>query len=496
MSVLYNNKEKLHGKIYQYEKCIGSCVPFVHQERAYAITCHHVLFGGKETTDQLALENLTVTINSINYPLLRIVTAHEVSSKCDVLIVELTVSSSDKLKGFVDIVLSTKVDAEHILKHNHGLIVCHPNENQIAKVLLNSQARDCGEYDIESTVEKGTFYNLGKARGGAKEYAGISGSGLFMSIGEKTYLLALLSKLPDGSITETVVLKRLDSIATMFGESKLFFDIVELTREPTGKAKAPLKDVCFVNYTERSKDYYYPRSCDSEFNANLDDSMNTWLHGESGSGKTALVARNLMQRNVHHIACDLEPITIDSCDSIFRGMIDDITQFTDIDETPDNLDVKSISQFLQKCQFKDNTVITIDEMSCTRPDIIEQFCQKAMLLVRHYQKLEPDKNIVFVISSIFDPKVHGCHRGKLIESFDIICSNNWSNDIENLLDVQNDALGNMICENGKQIILKNCDNLPRLLTKMVQRVYRSKDFSVESITLVVERVISEYKEHE
>ncbi|HHC7143921.1 ATP-binding protein [Vibrio parahaemolyticus] len=496
MSVLYNNQEKLHGKIYQHGKCIGSCVPFISQERVFAITCHHVLFEENGTADQLSLENLTITVNSKNYPLLQIVTAHDVSSESDVLLVELFIASTDELEGFADIILSTGVDAERILQQNHGLIVCHPNEKQIAKVLLDSQARDCGQFNIESTVKKGTFYNLGKARGGAKEYAGISGSGLFMANGKKTYLLALLAKLPDGSITETVILKRLDSIATMFAESQLFLDIVDSASEPPGKPETPLKDVCFVNYTERSKDYYCHRDCDAEFNANLDDSMNTWLHGESGTGKTALVARNIMQRNVNHIACDLEPITIDSCDSIFRGMIDDITKFIDIDETPDSLDVKSISQFLQKCQFKDNTVITIDEMSCSCPDIIDQFCQKTMNLVRQYQKLEPEKNIIFVISSIFDPKNHGCNRGKLMESFELICSNDWSNDIENLLDIQNDALGNMICENGKHVILQNCDNLPRLLTKMVQKIYRSKDFSLESINLVVERVISEYKEHE
>lgn len=494
MTVLFNNKEKLHGKIYQNESCIGSCVPFVSRERAFAITCHHVLFEEGETSDQLAHKGLTVTVNSKSYQLLKVVTSDEVSSKSDVLVVELSVSNPDDLEGFADIVLSTKVEAERVFEHNPGLIVCHPNESQIAKVFLESPARSCGDFDIESTVEKGTFYNLNKARGGAKEYSGISGSGLFMSIDGKIYLLALLARLPKSSITEPIILKRLDSISTIFAESQLFLDIINPAS--TGKPKGILKDVCFVNYTDRSKDYYCARACDSEFNANLDYNMNTWLHGESGTGKTALVVRNLMQRNVNHIACDLEPVTIDSCESIFRAMIDDITQFTDIDELPENLDVKSISKFLQKCQLKDNTIITIDEMSCTCPDIIEQFCQKAMALVRHYQKLEPNKNIIFVISSIFDPKNHGCNRGKLIEAFELICSNDWSNDIENLLDIQNYALGSMICENGKKVILKNCDNLPRLLTKMVQKVYRSQDFSIESITLVVERVINEYKEHE
>ncbi|EKO3973973.1 ATP-binding protein [Vibrio fluvialis] len=496
MSTLYTNKEKLHGKVYQDKKCIGSCVPFVSNGRAYAITCHHVFFDENMTEEQLELKNWTIVIDSDSYPIERFVTAHEISTKFDVLIVELTVSNCDKLQGFADIVLTTNVNAELIIKQYHGLIVCHPNENQIANVPLKTQARDSGEFNIESTVEKGTFYNLGKARGGAKEYAGVSGSGLFMVVRDKTYLLALLSKLPNSSITETVVLNRLDPITTPHIESQHFLDVVNSASIHTEKPNARLRDVCFVNYTERSKDYYCARVCDSDFNSNLDYGVNTWLHGESGTGKTALVARNLKKRNINHIACDLEPITIDSCNSIFQGMIDDIAQFTGSDETPENLDVKSIAQFLQKCQLLDNTVITIDEMSCTNPEIIKQFCQKAMSLVRYYQKLEPDKNIIFVISSIFNPKNHDCSRGKLIESFEFVCSNDWSNDIERLLNIQNEALGSMICEKGKKIILQNCDRLPRLLTLIVQKIYRGNNFSIASITLVVESVISEYKEYE
>jgi len=493
--MLYHNPEKLHGKIYQDEQCIGSCVPFVSQQRAFAITCHHVLFE-QRTREQLDLESLTVAIDSKRYRLLKVVTAHEVSSESDVLIVELSISNTDQLRGFADIVLSTKVDAASVVEQNHGLIVCHPHEHQIATVQLASQARNCGNFNIESTVEKGTFYNLGKARGGAKEYAGVSGSGLFMYLGEKTYLLALLAKLPNSSITETVVLKRLDSIATMFAESQLFFDIINPTQKRTENPKAPLKDVCFVNYTERSKDYYCERACDSEFNANLDDNMNTWLYGDSGTGKTALLTRTMRERNVSHIACDLEPVTIESSDSIFQGIIDDITQFVEIDDRPASLDVKSICEFLQKCKLKDDTVITIDEMSCSSPEIIKAFCQKTMNLVRHYQKLEPSKNIIFVISSIFNPKQHGCSPGKLIESFELICLNDWSDDIEKLFNTQNTALGSMIEQDGKRIILDKCENLPRLLTKMVQKIYRSEDFSLTSVSKMVDRVISEYKEYE
>ncbi|MBB1466728.1 ATP-binding protein [Vibrio sp. SG41-7] len=289
-------------------------------------------------------------------------------------------------------------------------------------------------------------------------------------------------------------MKRIDSVKDYFPESqplsKLIAPVVEIL------PVAQIKNVCFVNYTESSKDYYCDRPCDTEFNANIADNMSIWLHGESGTGKTALVARNLSLANVKHLSCSLEPVTIDSCESIFRGLIEDIAEYVKINDIPKELSIKNMSNFLLNCQFDDNTVITIDEMSCSNSAIIEEFCQKIMRLVSYYQKSEPSKNIVFVISSIFHPKQHGCHPGKLMESFQFVCSTDWGGDIEKLFEIQNTALGNMICEEGKCIMLKSCKNLPRLLTLIMQRVYRGKNFSIESVTSVTERVNREYQEYE
>ncbi len=90
---------------------------------------------------------------------------------------------------------------------------------------------------------------------------------------------------------------------------------------------------------------------------------------------------------------------------------------------------------------------------------------------------------------------HGCHPGKLMESFQFVCSTDWTGDIEKLFDIQNTALGNMICKEGKHVILESCKYLPRLLTLIVQRVYRNKNFSIESVASVTERVNKEYQEY-
>ena len=496
MSIIYENQEKLHGKVFYNEKCIGSCVPYISQGHVFALTCHHVFFEKNNKAEELILANIKIKVNSRDYPALKVITEHSASLKSDILIIDLGTFRQDDLTLFADVILSTEVDTDGIRQQEHAIIVCPPNENHISYVKLAPHVRSIGDFNIESSVPKGTFFNQSKTRGGAKEYAGISGSGLFMSINSKIYLLGLLAELPNNSITEPVVIKRLDSLKAHFNESQSFSEITKSSSKQSIKLPALLKNVCFVNFTERSKNYYHERACDKDFITNIEHGLNTWLHGGSGTGKTALIARNMNTSNINHIACDLEPVTIDSCDSILRGMLDDISMYFDSIEVPKTLDVRSICNYLQTCELQSNTIITIDEMSCSCPIIIDEFCQKIMSLVRQYQKVESNKNIVFVISSIFHPKEHGCNPGKLMQSFEIISSNNWATDIEKLYELQNMALGNMICSGGKLLILDNCRSLPRLLTKLVQQIYRSGQFSVESVNNIVEKVINEYKEYE
>ncbi|OED63028.1 hypothetical protein A165_15965 [Vibrio tasmaniensis ZS-17] len=73
MNILLQNKEKLHGKIYRNDKCIGSGVPFMSQGRSFVLTCHHVLYGEgicKNSFDvkdiSLAVGDSTVYVASTN----------------------------------------------------------------------------------------------------------------------------------------------------------------------------------------------------------------------------------------------------------------------------------------------------------------------------------------------------------------------------------------------------------------------------------------------
>ncbi|HCE2475728.1 TPA: ATP-binding protein [Vibrio parahaemolyticus] len=492
MTLLYHNKEKLHGKLLRSQKVIGSCVPFRHQERIFAVTCHHVLFENDSTENSCCLEEITLKVEEREFFATHIISDFHTSQKTDVLIIEFT--SGCTVPNFATLSLSFNVDANKLAYYAPEIITSHPQENTVAQVPLIGLIRSTGEYNIDSTVDKAIFHHLNKGRGGAKEYAGISGSGIFVTVNDNIVLVGILSKLPICSIEQPIVINRLDSVTSHLPEAKPFNDLLNPHCVKQGESRPNLKHVCFVNYTEQSRDYYCERACDVEFNTNVTDNMNIWLYGKSGTGKTALVTRNLKHNQANHIPCDLEPITIKTCDCIFRGIVEDISQHMDVEDTPDKLDVKSIYNFLVDCDLEDDTVISIDEMSCSCPEVIDEFCQKAMALIRYYQKKEPNKRIVFVISSIFHPKEHGCNNGKLVESFEFVCSDEWETEIEHLFNIQNTALGGLICEEGKEIVLKECKSLPRLLTKIIHTIYRGKNFSLELVLEIANRVATEHNE--
>lgn len=486
MSTLYEYKEKLHGKLYIDEKVIGSCVPFTSERRVFVVTCHHVVFNDESKASE-KIDNIILKVNGQSFFSPTVISDANESSQSDVLILEF--SKGESQIDFASITLHMGIDIGLLKQYKSEIITSHPNEDSIARVPLCDDLRANGVHYIEGSVAKDAFHHMNKGRGGAQEYSGISGSGIFTLNENGITLVGILGKLPRNSIEQPIVLSRLDSVEQYIPKNIIF-------QTDEAMPTAELKDVCFVHYTPRSEKYYCTRECDKEFSDNVLGNISIWLHGSSGTGKTALVARNLSSQDVKHIACDLEPITIRSCDDIFQGIVDDITQYVDESSPPAKFDVKSMCQFLIDCNLDDNTVVTIDEMSCSSPEIIEEFCKSIINLVRRYQKQQHTKKIVFVVSSIFHPKKHGCNLGKLMESFDFVCTEEWDSSIERLFDIQNTALGSKICSEGKKVLLDNCDSLPRLLTMLVHKVYRKGEFSIECISDTTARVIREYSEYE
>lgn len=488
MSGLKANRHKLHGKICRDGKVIGSGVPFISNDMYCVVTCHHVLYEEHhtETDSSTGVQDITFKVNSTEFNATRIVTEFNESKASDVLIIQLDSINEPVLHDALH--LANQVEVDNLSNYQPEIVTSHPDELTIANVALAGHIVTCQEGNIESSVEKNSFFNETKGRGGAKEYKGVSGSGLFIEVDGQIILVGLLAKLPICSIEEQVVIKRLDSVHKYIPDSLSFQEIV------APLAPVDITDVCFLNYTEASRRYYYVRNRDKHFQKSVSGVRNTWLYGDSGTGKTAMVLRNLQELDIDHIYCDLQPVTIKSSDSIFRAVIEEVASKQEIYDTPDNLDIKSMSQFLIDCHFRSKLVIIIDEMSCSSDSIIEDFCQNVLTLVSYYQKQSGQKNITFVISSIFNPKEQKCDIKKSVRSFTFICSTGWAEHIEGLFDLQNLALGSRICDRGREIVLSRCNENPRILSNIVEDVYNSEEFTPKSISETTKRVVEKYSE--
>jgi len=490
---LFENREKLHGKIYSDGVCLGSCVPFRHLNRVFVLTCFHVFSKLWQDAKAANFQEITVVILKHEFRKLELCSEFHSSSVSDILALELLDHETFDESALLDFNFIVGLNTNDVRDKKLSLVTCHPREHQIASVALDSSVEVSSQNEISGTVPKGTFFNSARGRGGALEYAGVSGSGLFIEFNSEIHLIGLLSKIPVSSINEYVSSKCLDSLK----ESALSSKCCSLS--PNEEKPPPLgllRDVCFLHYTDRSYQYYYERHCDSTFNNALASYENIWVYGSSGTGKTALIARNIKSQDAKHIACDLEPIVIKSIQCIFQGIVDEIAANISNVSPPSVQNVNNLRIFLQQCNLPPNTIISIDEMSCDNAEIIAEFCHQVVSLVRQYQKLSIEKSLTFVVSSIFHPGKHVSNKGKFLQSFETISTDQWDGHIEELFNLQNEALGNKICDSGKQVVLQNCECQPRLLSRLVEKIYKSGQFCNQSITKLVLLAKQEHSEYE
>jgi hypothetical protein len=496
MSKIRAQAELLNGKVYFENEYLGSCVPFRTDVEGdcFSITCAHVIYGDDYSRVIDDFEKIEIITKNGRFKFISRLTNELNENKYDIFVMK--IMPVDEVEESILVRLSICEDiSETLLSHEHALIVSPVNDNTVSCVTIKSFNRNINEYSYEAEVDKATFYDIDRGISGAKAFKGVSGSGLFVLIDENICLAGILSNIPKVAVTTPIIFQKGQSLIKILqplNNMKIF----KLDKSVYVSSKTELKYICFTNYTLKSKGFYHLRPCDTEFKFYMNNDLNIWIYGLSGSGKTALLMYNLMQSSVDYIYCDLQPITISSENDIWQGVIDDILFRHNIDFDSDKIDIKSLCQFLLKCKFENNVAIVIDEMSCNDESIINDFCNTVTNLVGYYSKMSGDKNIIFIISSIFSPHQQSFNKLKFFELFETVCSNEWRGELTKLFDIQNLALGGNICNKSKSFIINNCNNSPRLLTQTVAKIYRSKVFSFEIISSISNKLTEEYNTYD
>jgi len=253
----------------------------------------------------------------------------------------------------------------------------------------------------------------------------------------------------------------------------------------TQKEKNPIKSVkkpnivLFNNYSNKCEDYYCERIQDYDFNETLLVS-NIWVSGESGKGKTALINRNLIQKNIEYVFCDLSPITITSPDDILEEVICNIEETYDIERMKEKNLIKCIVKLLNLLN-KEKIVIVIDELSCDESELLKAIATKFLSLVSHYNNKNQESELKFVVSTKIKPEILIRNKSKASEYFQYLCCDNWDEYFDKLFDTLNVSLGLDISAEDKQQIIDNANNSPRILKNILKKLIITKETDLNKV---------------
>lgn len=248
--------------------------------------------------------------------------------------------------------------------------------------------------------------------------------------------------------------------------------------------------ILFTNYTQDCEPYYQVRTADINFLQYL-EVTNIWMHGKSGSGKTALIFRNLHDKR-DYLYCDLSPITIHQVDDILEEVIETICDRYGFNNNSLNNPnkIKYIVALLKLCAFKSNILIVIDELSL-KDDIRIAFAEAIVNLVVYCNHQCNNGYLKFVISTIASPHTILPNKSKAIDYFNFLSTDDWSNELESLFDTLDRALNLKINRQNKILILSSIQNSPRLMKNIFKQLSLSKDVSDDNIRSSIAKTLNE-----
>jgi len=282
-----------------------------------------------------------------------------------------------------------------------------------------------------------------------------------------------------------------DKVTEILGLVKTGRNKVEEAKQLKKATKQPVRKVLFNNYTKDVEEFYFERKIDDHFKNSL-ESSNLWIYGFSGIGKTTLINRNLINDSIEYVYCDFSPIDLSSSQDVLNEIILTITEKYNVssDYTSDNL-IKKTCDLLSKIDTKE-IVIVIDELSISNASLFKEITEQLVKLLNHHCNKSGCSCLRFIASTISEPTFDKAFAGKAMEYFEIIEIEPWNGDLEKLLALLENSLCIGIDEEMQSIILQNSKSSPRLLKKILRKLY-----SLEVISPAIVQEVSETakKEH-
>lgn len=297
------------------------------------------------------------------------------------------------------------------------------------------------------------------------------------------------------------VFQIIDSILiedTNFAVKEILTLLQEQNASSEIKAKKGLSDrqlinkILFNNYSLDKEEFYIERNEDKSFKS-LIEIINVWVYGKSGSGKTALIQRNLLIQKTDFIYCDFSPVSVFSVDDILVEILVEIEQRYNVQgvEYKSNL-IKKIFSVLKTNCVNEEIVIVIDELSIPNPEIQKDFTDKIIRLINYCNNNHQQNFLKFVISTINEPATSPLNRSKASEYFDFLPTNNWDDKIGSLIIHISKQLNLDLEPNHLLLIEKGCNGSPRLAKNIFRKIVLLEEISDISVKEAISFALKEH----
>ncbi len=337
--------------------------------------------------------------------------------------------------------------------------------------------------DIQFTFEDSVDENI----------IGLSGSGSFIEKENELFLTGIFTRLKteNGAYNKYCVFN-LD----LFNDIAIKNDLALLNNNElilNKKLPEELDKILFTVYKEKDfEKYYVERKCDEKFSNYLSSQKNIWVSGLSGTGKTNLICRNLINKDTEYKDLDLSTVISENVNDYFIEINQEIISFYEINEpcTKSNIYIQ-ISNNLEKLEIH-NIVLFIDEIPIVDEDVFNLFVKGFITISEHYNKKKNDFRVKFIIATRKKPK--SCFKmtekalvnsNKAHKNFVFIEIGKWTKkELSILLKLIFDDFNNTLMEKVEREIINNSLELPGILKNIIEKIYYEQCSVDEAIKMV------------
>lgn len=252
-----------------------------------------------------------------------------------------------------------------------------------------------------------------------------------------------------------------------------------------------ISNVLFDYYDASNEKYYIQRAKDDEFNDVLRHYC-VWVYGPSGSGKSNLIIRNLIQNKVPHIQVNLAPYIGQDVESFFKEILYEISAsvegvYSQIQPQSFADCSKSLIFLLDKHYRNKELYIFVEEIPINSEKEHQQFAEKIFSLIISKSFNIGLTKIRFVLSSIEDPKLHiTMIQQKIHQQMHFLQLNYWQEEeIVTLIDIILKEFKISLKPEFKVKLVNAAKGSPRYIKKFFRSVYTLNKTDDISLSLIL-----------